>query len=286
MIECRNVRKKYGSFLALDNVSFQVPAQKCYGFLGPNGAGKTTTLRLLSGLLHPDTGNVQIAGHSVLHERNLVQRLCGYLPQNPAFYSWMTGAEFLRFNAELLGIPVRQTKRLAEKYLSRVGLSRFANRKIGKYSGGMQQRLGLAQALISEPQVLLLDEPVSSLDPQGRGEVLRLLTELKQEKTILFSSHILHDIEQVCDGIIIINQGKICLQGSLSDILNSPEQSAEWVNCQVNFKAQREQVTQLRSSFPTTFAQQGIVLRDLNWKENGLEELYRKVVTEHGNVAP
>ena len=168
MIECRIISKKFGAFKALSNVSFRVPSKTCYGFLGQNGAGKTTVLHMLVGLLRPDQGGIFVAGHSLLTEREQVQRLCGYLPQRPEFCPWLSGGEFLRLSAELVGVPARQAKNAAGKYLATVGLTEFARRRVGKYSGGMQQRLGLASALIGDPPVLLLDEPVSALDPQGQ----------------------------------------------------------------------------------------------------------------------
>ncbi len=234
MIECKAISMKFGAFKALDNVSFRVPSEKCYGFLGQNGAGKTTVLRMLVGLLRPDQGEIFVAGHSLLTEREQVQRLCGYLPQRPEFYPWLSGEEFLRLSAELVGVSARQTKHEAGKYLATVGLADFARRRVGKYSGGMQQRLGLAAALIGDPPVLLLDEPVSALDPQGRDEMFSLLKKLKQEKTIFLSSHILHDIEQVCDGVVIIHKGQIRAQGSLPELLNQSGEST--VGAQVHFE--------------------------------------------------
>jgi ABC-type multidrug transport system, ATPase component len=191
MIKCSEVSKKFGSFPALNNVSFTIPNGKCFGFLGPNGAGKTTALRLIVGLLRLEQGEILVAGHSLSTDRDQVQRLCGYLPQRPQFYPWLTGEEFVRLSAELVGVPVRQAKRMASKYLTMVGLHEFARRRAGKYSGGMQQRLALAAALIGDPPVLLLDEPVSALDPQGRDEVFALLKQLYTHCLVFFSlSHL------------------------------------------------------------------------------------------------
>lgn len=278
MIECRNVSKNFGSFVALDNISFTVPNNKCYGFLGQNGAGKTTALRLLAGLLRPELGEVLVAGHSLRTERQQAQRLCGYLPQRPQFYPWLTGEEFVRLSAELVGVPVRQAKSRASKYLAMVGLADFARRRAGKYSGGMQQRLGLAAALIGDPPVLLLDEPVSALDPQGRDEVFALMKLLKQEKTILFSSHILHDVEQVCDGVLIIHRGKIMSQGLLPELL---EQRREGVlGCQVNFEVDSLHLPKLQAEFSKVLQDKGFPVSKVDWHKQGLEDFYRKVVQQ------
>jgi ABC-2 type transport system ATP-binding protein len=283
MIKCSKVSKKFGSFLALDNVSFTIPNGKCFGFLGQNGAGKTTALRLLVGLLSPERGEILVAGHSLRSERDQVQRLCGYLPQRPQFYPWLTGEEFVRLSAELVGVPVRQAKSMASKYLALVGLAEFAHRRAGKYSGGMQQRLALAAALIGNPPVLLLDEPVSALDPQGRDEVFALLKKLKQEKTILLSSHILHDVEQVCDGVVIIHRGQIKAQGLLPEVLKQSNEGA--VGCQVYFEVDRLHLTKLQEEFSTALQDKGIPVSNVAWQQQGLEQFYRKVVQEAEKIS-
>lgn len=278
MIECRGVSKRFGSFLALDQVSFTVPSGQCFGFLGQNGAGKTTALRMLAGLLRPDHGEIVVAGHSLHTEREQAQRLCGYLPQRPQFYPWLTGEEFLRLSAELVGVSARQTKRLADKYLTLVGLADVARRRVGKYSGGMLQRLGLASALIGDPPVLLLDEPVSALDPQGRDDVFALLKVLKKEKTILLSSHILHDVEQVCDGVVMIHHGQILAKGSLPKLLEQGGESV--VGCQVHFEVDSQDLMRLKAEFSQALQNKGIPIRQVAWQEQGLEQFYRKVIQQ------
>ncbi len=278
MIECKRVSKKFGTFKALENVSFRIPSEKCYGFLGQNGAGKTTVLRMLVGLLRPDQGEIFVAGQSLLTERQKVQKLCGYLPQRPEFYPWLSGEEFLRLSAELVGVPARQAKKAAGKYLDTVGLSEFARRRVGKYSGGMQQRLGLASALIGDPPVLLLDEPVSALDPQGRDEVFSLLKKLKQEKTIFLSSHILHDIEQVCDGVVIIHKGQIKAQGTMPELLKQSGESI--VRTQVHFEVDSRLMNQLQAGFSGALQGVGVPVSNVAWQEQGLEQFFYKVVKQ------
>ncbi|MHB8076326.1 ABC transporter ATP-binding protein [Desulfosporosinus fructosivorans] len=278
MIECKTISKKFGAFKALENVSFSIPSKKCYGFLGQNGAGKTTVLRMLVGLLRPDQGEIFVAGHSLLTERQQVQRLCGYLPQRPEFYPWLSGEEFLRLSAELVGVPARQAKKAAGKYLDIVGLADFARRRVGKYSGGMQQRLGFAAALIGDPPVLLLDEPVSALDPQGRDSMFSLLKKLKQEKTIFLSSHILHDIEQVCDGVVIIHKGQIKAQGTMPQLLKQSGESI--VKAQVHFEVDGRLINQLQAEFSGAMQCIGIPVSNVALQEQGLEQLFYKVVKQ------
>ncbi|HEY8909147.1 MAG TPA: ABC transporter ATP-binding protein [Desulfosporosinus sp.] len=277
MIECKAVSRSFGAFKALDNVSFHIPSETCFGFLGQNGAGKTTVLRMLVGLLRPDQGEIFVAGRSLLTEREQVKQLCGYLPQRPEFYPWLSGEEFLRLSAELVGVPTRQAKKAAGKYLATVGLTDFARRRVGKYSGGMQQRLGLAAALIGDPPVLLLDEPVSALDPQGRDEMFSLLKKLKQEKTIFLSSHILHDIEQVCDGVVIIHKGQIRAQGSLHELLKQSGEST--VGAQVHFEVDRSLMNRLHAEFSGAMQGIGIPVSKVAWQEQGLEQFFYKVVS-------
>ncbi|QGR00379.1 ABC transporter ATP-binding protein [Paenibacillus psychroresistens] len=201
-------------------LTFNVLEGRCVALLGPNGAGKTTTLQMLSGLLAPSSGTIGFEGTDELDIRQSI----GYLPQYPAFYNWMSGKEFLEFTGKLAHLSQKEAALRASNILDRVGLKDAAKRRIGGYSGGMKQRLGLAQAIIHRPKLLLLDEPVSSLDPIGRSEVLELMQELKQETTILFSTHVLHDAEAICDDVLIIRDGQIVLNGELGKIMLENQQ--------------------------------------------------------------
>ncbi|QNK59334.1 ABC transporter ATP-binding protein [Paenibacillus sp. PAMC21692] len=218
LLEVSGLSRSFGSVQAVKGIEFSVGEGRCVALLGPNGAGKTTTIRMLAGLLKPTSGAIKYAGQS---ERADVREGIGYLPQSPAFYPWMTGQEFAIYAGKLCGLGGREAGRSAGEWLERVGLKDAAKRKIGGYSGGMKQRLGLAQALIHRPKLLIMDEPVSALDPVGRREVLELIRELKRETTVLFSTHVLHDAEELCEDIIIINKGDIALNGSLEGIRNS-----------------------------------------------------------------
>lgn len=213
LLEVTELSKVFKGRASVDGISFKVEQGRCVALLGPNGAGKTTTLRMLAGLLPPSGGVIRFEGRAPGAD---TRREIGYLPQSPAFYPWMTGEEFLRFAAKLSGIRGREAARRCADILERLGLAEAAGRRIGGYSGGMKQRLGLAQALIHSPRLLLLDEPVSALDPLGRREVMNMLQELAQDTAILFSTHVLHDAETVCDDIILMNHGTVAEQGEIS----------------------------------------------------------------------
>ena len=189
-----------------------------FGFLGPNGAGKTTTLRLFTGLTNPTSGRMWVAGEDVSGRSLDLRSKVGYLPESPAFYTWMTGREFLRFTGDLYGLGPSHAKERAKQLLDQVNLVEAADRKIKGYSRGMQQRLGLAQALIHQPRVLFLDEPASALDPMGRRDMLETISSLKGETTVLISTHILTDVERVCDKVAIINRGRLVTSGSIDEV--------------------------------------------------------------------
>ena len=204
---------------ALVDLDLSVPYGSIFGFLGRNGAGKTTTIRLLTGLAHPTRGRAWVAGYETTNSSHRARRLFGYLPQEPAFYSWMTGREFLTYISRLSSLRSDEGKVQVERVLELTGLQKAAKRRIGGYSGGMKQRLAIAQALIGKPPVLLLDEPTSSLDPAGRHELLNMIASLKGEVTVFFSSHILSDIERVCDTIAVIHEGHLILVSEKEQLL-------------------------------------------------------------------
>jgi ABC-2 type transport system ATP-binding protein len=211
-LEIHGLVKRFGSFTALAGFDLTVPRGSIFGFLGPNGAGKTTTLRILTGLAHATAGRVIIEGVEV--GRETIPPI-GYLPDAPGFYGWMKAREFLTYIARLH----RLENPPIDAVLERVGLADAAKKRIGGFSRGMKQRLGLAQALLPAPQVLLLDEPVSALDPAGRKEVLEILSGLRGELTVFFSTHILNDAERVCDEIGILDRGQLVLQARRDDLL-------------------------------------------------------------------
>jgi ABC-2 type transport system ATP-binding protein len=208
-IRVDGLRKTFRQVRALDGLSFEVPSGTVFGFLGPNGAGKTTTLRILAGLARPDAGLAWVEGHPVGPD-SPARKVLGYLPEEPHFYAWMTATEFLReFIARLFGLPPGVARERTAELLDLVGLKDAARRRIGGFSRGMRQRLGLAQALMNKPRVMLLDEPVSALDPAGRRDMLNLIETLRSQAAVLMSTHILDDVERVCDTIGIIDHGQM-----------------------------------------------------------------------------
>jgi ABC-2 type transport system ATP-binding protein len=215
MLEVSQLSKSYGKQRSVDNISFGIEAGRCVALLGPNGAGKTTTLRMLAGLLTPSAGHISFDGGPPGTD---YRKELGYLPQSPALYGWMSGLEYVIFAAKLSGISSREAAKMSAAALEKVGLAEAGRRRIAGYSGGMKQRLGLAQALVHRPKLLLLDEPVSALDPIGRREVMELLRGIRGETTVIFSTHVLHDAEEICDDIILMNQGTIAVQGELSHL--------------------------------------------------------------------
>jgi ABC-2 type transport system ATP-binding protein len=216
-IEILGLTRSFGRQLALDRIDLTVREGTIFGFLGPNGAGKTTTIRILTGLIRPTSGTARIHGHDVTRSTAQIRSQIGYLPDVPAFYGWMTAAEFLRFAGRLFGLEDAALDGTVPTLLDMAGLAGVTTRIAG-YSRGMKQRLGIAQALINAPHLLLLDEPTSALDPIGRREVLDLIGSLKGRTTVFFSSHILSDIERVCDEVAILDHGKVVTQAGVVEL--------------------------------------------------------------------
>ena len=218
-IRCEGLTKQYGDVVALQSLDLDIPAGAIFGFLGRNGAGKTTTMRLLTGLAHPTSGRAWVNGLEMSEASPIAQQQFGYLPQDPAFYTWMTPQEYLGYVADLFRMRRQDKQQRIADMLELVGLKDAATRKIHGFSGGMVQRLGIAQALIHNPPILFLDEPTSALDPAGRYDVLSLIESLRGEVTVFLSSHILADIERVCDTIGIIHEGKLITVEKRDDLL-------------------------------------------------------------------
>jgi len=215
-IECNGISRRFGDFVAVDKLDLKVKENSIFGFLGPNGAGKTTTIKMLTGTIKPSEGDAMIAGHSILKDSKSVHAIMGYLPEEPCFYEWMNGESFLQFIGNLFKIPNVEDR--VSRLLKDAGLYEVRKRKIKKYSKGMKQRLGIAQALINDPKVLFLDEPCSALDPIGRLEVLNMITKIKEKTTVFMSSHILADIDRICDSVGILDKGCLIMQSSISEL--------------------------------------------------------------------
>jgi ABC-2 type transport system ATP-binding protein len=224
-LKIENIHKSFRvGFLArkqkiLKGISLTVKEGEIFGYLGPNGAGKTTTLKCVLGLIFPEKGNIEILGDHHLSLR--AKEKIGFLPENPYFYEYLTATEFLNFYGELFFKKKKKKEERTQELLKLVGLERWANLPLRKFSRGMLQRIGLAQALINEPAFVLLDEPLGGLDPLGRKEIRDIIIRLREEgKTVFLSSHILQDIEMICDRVAILVNGEIINQGTLQDLIS------------------------------------------------------------------
>jgi len=218
-IVIREIHFSYGKIRALDGVTMDLP-QGAIGLLGPNGAGKSTLLRLLLGFLAPAKGEGTVLGYDIKNQQALIRRYVGYMPEDDCFIPGMDGVSFTSYLGELSGMPHQEAMKRAHEVLFFVGLEESRYRLVETYSGGMKQRLKLAQAIVHDPKLIFLDEPTSSLDPQGRKEILELIMDISSKKNIqvLISSHILTDIEAICSYVVILNKGKVAAQGTMKEL--------------------------------------------------------------------
>ena len=217
ILEIDNLSKKFGEHKVINNLTFSVTENTIYGFLGQNGAGKTTIMKMILGLLKPTSGKISVCGEEVTYGETKTNRYIGFLPDVPEFYGYMKPKEYLALCGEITGLDRKTVKAKSEELLSLVGLEK-ANKRIGGFSRGMKQRLGIAQALLAEPKLLICDEPTSALDPIGRKEILDILLSVKGKTTVVFSTHILSDVERICDHVAVLNNGSLVLNGTLSQL--------------------------------------------------------------------
>jgi len=217
ILKIEHLKKRFGDKEVLKGVELLVPEHSVFGFIGRNGAGKTTTMKTVLGLLKPDEGDIYVAGEKVIYGQTATNRHIGYLPDVPEFYPFMTATEYLNFCGEITGVNKSECKKRSEELLELVGLAGEKHRIQGFFRG-MKQRLGIAQALLNRPKLLICDEPTSALDPVGRKEILDILQEVKEQTTVLFSTHILSDVERICSDIAFLNDGVIVEQGTLAEI--------------------------------------------------------------------
>ncbi|TET40309.1 MAG: ABC transporter ATP-binding protein [Dehalococcoidia bacterium] len=308
-IRCEGLTKHYGAIAAVDGLNLVIEEGSIFGFLGPNGAGKTTTVRLLTGLSRPSRGKAWVMGEEVTPTSVSLRSKVGYLPEEPAFYNWMNGREFLIYVGELFHLPSRENKKRCDELLEFAGLSEAASRRIGGYSRGMRQRLGLAQALMNRPKVLFLDEPCSALDPIGRREVLDTILRLKEEATVFMSTHILADVERICDVVGIIDKGRLVIEErteELRDRFAQPIfelhlegeahsitrllQSLPWVAKVEEEHRDNEAVLHIRVSdvitakreLPKIVAESGLILLHYELMSPSLEEVFIELVGTRG----
>lgn len=224
VVETNQLTRHFGSVTAVDNLALRVPRGSVYGFLGPNGAGKTTTIRMLLGLTRPSSGTATVLGMPAGPAPAYLARI-GFLPDVPGFYNWMRGEEFLMLTGRLFGIARQELKHRVSQLLDVTGLDGVKTR-IGGYSRGMKQRLGLAQALLNEPELLFLDEPTSALDPIGRKKMLETIKILAERCTVFFSTHILSDVERICDQVGVLKEGRLISDESIENLRAKYAQSA------------------------------------------------------------
>jgi ABC-2 type transport system ATP-binding protein len=302
-IACIGLSRNYGDVQALKNLNLSVPYGSIFGFLGRNGAGKTTTIRILAGLARPSSGSAWVAGIEATRTDSTARQRFGYLPQDPAFYGWMTPMEYLDYAGRLFNLAAKERKQRIDEMLQLVDLKSAAKRRIGGFSGGMTQRLGIAQALVHRPQVLFLDEPTSALDPAGRYEVLELIAGLRGRVTVFFSTHILTDVERICDRVAIIHKGELLLESDREELLNRyPINTAEleldnhchangqwketlekqpWVNSvQTEQNMVRITVTDLacgKQALLPLVADFGQMINRIQWVHPSLEEIFLEV---------
>lgn len=245
---------------ALDHLTLEVWRGEIFGFLGPNGAGKTTTLKLLTRLIYPTEGTARILGQPI--DDVATRSRVGYLPENPYFYDYLSGRELLEYTAALFGIPKQRARSRADELLDLVGLERDrADRQLRKYSKGMLQRIGIAQALVNDPEIVFMDEPMSGLDPIGRREIRDLLLSLRdQNKTVFFSSHILSDVEALCDRAAILSRGKILRSGTVQELAGAQDSALEVVAIGVDPSTLRQFADSMSSIESATATPNGVHL--------------------------
>jgi ABC-2 type transport system ATP-binding protein len=225
MIEVQHLTKRYGDLTAVSDISFSVASGQILGFLGPNGSGKTTTMRIVTGFLPATSGTVKVAGFDIFDDSFEVRRRIGYLPESPPLYNDMTVTAYLRFVARIKGMPRAEIADALDRVLTRCGLTTVADRVTGHLSKGFRQRVGLAQAIIHNPAVLVLDEPTIGLDPQQIIEIRALIKELAGTHTVILSTHILPEVAQVCEKVVIINAGRVVMEDMLANL--TQEQTLE-----------------------------------------------------------
>ncbi len=283
MIEVENLTKNYGGVTAIDSITFSAKHGQVTGFLGPNGAGKTTTMRVLTGYLPPTSGKALVANYDVFDQSMEVRKRVGYLPENVPLYRDMTARGYLMYIGEIRGVKNRRVK--ADEVLERVGLASRAESRIRTLSKGMKQRVGLAQALLHDPEVLILDEPTIGLDPFQVLELRDLVRELGRDHTLLFSTHILSEAEQVCDNVVIINRGQIKAQGSPTELRATLERGGRvLVRTNAPTDVVRATIAELRSVEAVEVSLDGVIVTPRSAEADPRPEIARAVIEQGWNL--
>jgi len=312
VIETHGLSKTYKNINALQSLDLTVQHNSIFGFLGPNGAGKTTTIKLLLGLIAPSAGSACVFGMDSVHQSEEIRARIGYLPQEPHFYEYMTARQTLRFTARFFYKgPVKAIEERVDEMLHMVDLAEKADRAIKTFSGGERQRLGIAQAQVNYPDLLILDEPAASLDPIGRRDVLEVMSKLRKYSTIFYSTHILDDVQKVSDTVVILNKGRLVVQGPIQELLAGSEgvvyvirlkgdgsaaqalvQAQPWVSKVTAGQVNGETTWQVSVSDPAAaeaelnklLVNQGVVVTEFNRKKYELEDIFMQVIEggQHG----
>lgn len=313
MISVNHLTKYYGENLAVDDISFDITEGHVYGFLGPNGAGKSTTMNIITGCLSATEGTVLIDGHDIFEEPDEAKKLIGYLPEQPPLYMNESPVEYLRFVGEAKGLRGAKLAAQVEEVIEKTGLSHVRNRRISALSKGYKQRVGIAQALLGNPKVIILDEPTVGLDPIQIIEIRDLITELGKNHTVIFSSHILSEVQAICDRIVMISHGKLVAFGNLEELqkqLLAPNEiivttdagedevrtlledtehiteiireSTELPYGVFHIKTDEEEIYQLSAEVFRAFAQSGWVLYEMTLKKGNLEDIFLELSENTG----
>lgn len=308
MIKVKNVTKKYGNFVALDDISFEIEEGEVVGLLGPNGAGKSTTMNIITGFIEATYGKVTICGYDIQKRPNKVKKQIGYMPEGVPLYSDLTAKEFVTYMAELRGLKGKIKKQRVEKVLEETGLLNVQNKLTSKLSRGYKQRVSLAGTLVSDPKLIILDEPTVGLDPKQVTEIRELIKNLRREHTVIISSHILSEISQICTKVIIINKGKIVaidtpekleekaaskniIFVTVEDTQNKMQKIKDIIEGikeiklikenedntkQYSIEAQKD--TDLRKIIFSQFAKEGITIFEMKKADTSLEEAFMKLI--------
>ncbi|AGK60436.1 ABC-type multidrug transport system, ATPase component [Archaeoglobus sulfaticallidus PM70-1] len=293
MIVIQNLTKIFGKFKALDNLNLEIDDNEVFGFLGPNGAGKTTTINILMGMLQPTSGRVEISGIDVVRNPFEVKKICGYLPERVGFYDNMTARQNLLYFSEFYKIPKNEALKEIDDLLELVGLADSADKKVGEFSKGMKQRLGMANALLNDPEVIFLDEPTSGLDPKGSADFRKIIKMKKKEgKTIFFSSHILSEVKEVCEVVGIISKGRLIAKGRIDELGKDnvrilveadPKPDPSIFEDFGEVKAENDRFwiisdRDCRTEISKKLFEEGYLIKELHLEEQNLEEIYLSLV--------
>jgi ABC-2 type transport system ATP-binding protein len=284
VIQTANLTKSYGSRVAVSRLNLTVEAKQVHGFLGPNGAGKTTTIKMLVGLLRPDSGSLKILGMNAAGDKPKIRERMGYMPELPKFPKHLTGVELLDVYGRMYNIPKEVRRQRIPELLKMVGLAERGKDRIGKYSKGMQQRIGIAQALINDPELVILDEPSIGLDPVGMVEVRDMVKGIvKGGQTVFFSSHLLAEVQQICDHVTIINNGNLLFTGTLEEVASKANPSRRLV---VEVQKSSDSIFQALRALPfaTVDASNNTYTLHLNTKDDVRADVSRTVSAAGGVI--